>query len=460
MIHYALVGLAACIFSIGLLLLKNPFFNMALASTAMVNALLDPISDEDTKHSLVSRQLLRLISRLGIFLLALSALVVAAYIPFLIYEVNVGPLVMETTGIWFYGSMLAGGLLPFLCYRPKSSSDYSELSKLLHRMILNNQHLSRQLLSIEKKLFLKEPIAKNQPFLVVTGLARSGTTALTQLLFRTGRFHSLSYANMPFLLAPNLWRKIYNPKNAALKERAHGDSIQFGFDTVEALEEYFFKVMTNDGFIHEDGLIPHELNEANIRSYQEYRSLISVKAASSIYLAKNNNLLLRLQSMLELEPELRVVMMIRHPLEHASSLLKQHLRFSKLQTEDPFVLEYMNWLGHHEFGLNHKPFQLPSDGERGLNPNELNYWLSCWIAYYSFAKRFISSDKVLLVAHQQLAESPQTVLNKISASVGVTLSVANSEVYPKTVGKEPEIDPLLISSANALYAELLQLSDM
>ena len=48
--------------------------------------------------------------------------------------------------------------------------------------------------------------------------------------------------------------------------------------------------------------------------------------------------------------------MVREPISHSISLLNQHLNFLEIQKKDPFVLEYMNSLGHFEFGLNTKPF--------------------------------------------------------------------------------------------------------
>ncbi|MFM1874489.1 MAG: hypothetical protein RL266_226 [Bacteroidota bacterium] len=459
MIFYGLVALAACIISIGLLLLKKPFFKMALASTSMVNALLDPVSDEDTKHKLVSRQLVHLLSSLVIFLFGLSTIVVAAYLPFLVYEVNAGALEMETAGIWFYGSMLVGGLLPFLFYRPKSSSDYSELSKLLHRMVLDNQHLSRLLFGLEKKAFLKKN-HDQKPFLIITGLARSGTTALTQLLHSTGHFHSLTYANMPFLLSPNLWQKIYHPKNAALKERAHGDSIQFGFDTVEALEEYFFKVMTHDAFIRDGALVPHHLNAETIVAYADYRQLIAKGHGDSIYLAKNNNLLLRLDSLLQQEADMKVVLMLRDPLVHAHSLLKQHARFTKLQTEDPFVLEYMNWLGHHEFGLGHRPFQFENATRTYYAITDINYWLQRWIDYYQNAKKFVENGKVMLVQHAELANDPNVVLQQIGKFMHLDFGRTHVVPYSGRTNESLHANPQLLELAHSIYAELVQAKAM
>ena len=41
----------------------------------------------------------------------------------------------------------------------------------------------------------------------------------------------------------------------------------------------------------------------------------------------------------------------------------------------------MNFLGHNEFGQNHKPWFLP---ELYFNKNEINYWLEQWIKFYDF----------------------------------------------------------------------------
>ena len=74
------------------------------------------------------------------------------------------------------------------------------------------------------------------------------------------------------------------------------------------------------------------------------------------YLSKNNNFILRYKSIRKLNNCFIMVILFRSPLEHANSLLNQHKKFCKIQKKDPFILEYMNWLGHHEFGLNQKQF--------------------------------------------------------------------------------------------------------
>ena len=90
--------------------------------------------------------------------------------------------------------------------------------------------LSKLLFSFDSKFKKGERIENKAEFVIVSGLARAGTTSLTDQLFKAGKFSSLDYSNMPFLLAPNLWKKMYNPKKAKLKERKHGDKMMFGLN--------------------------------------------------------------------------------------------------------------------------------------------------------------------------------------------------------------------------------------
>ena len=68
--------------------------------------------------------------------------------------------------------------------------------------------------------------------------------------------------------------------------------------------------------------------------------------------------------------------------------VEMHNNFSIDQEKDPFILEYMNWLCHHEFGLNQKYFNLDKstlDGEKST----LNYWLKIWINFYHRISLFV-----------------------------------------------------------------------
>ena len=130
-------------------------------------------------------------------------------------------------------------------------------------------------------------------------------------------------------------------------------------------------------------------------------------------MAKNNNFLLRYESIRKLNADFLIVFMYREPLSHAASLLEKHKQYSKMQKEDPFVLEYMNWLGHHEFGLNQKPFQF-SDSKMSFNEDKLNldYWLQVWINYYSYLLT-IQKENVLFIDYDIYCNEPNQVLESI-----------------------------------------------
>lgn len=456
MIYYLIIGLCAVIFSIGLLLIQKPFFQFAISSTALLNAVLDDVSDEDTKQKLLIGRLGELLKNMFVFVLLFVLVIMVTLVPINYYSFYFGVDTAEfdTNSAYFYLAMVVGGLTPFFIPFKKQEGDYSDWSKLLHRMILEHPFLSKQLFSIERAFFLRSKPEETAPPVIVTGLARAGTTAMTQLLFRSGKFHSLSYANMPFLLAPNTWKIFYRPKNTVTKERAHGDNIEFGFETIEALEEQFFKAYTNNSFIKDSTLGIHEVDEKTHTNYRAYRRLVNTDKSDSIYLAKNNNLILRLKSLRTFDTDFRVLVVVRDPLQHAISLLKQHQRFSKLHEEDPFSLEYMNWLGHHEFGQNHKPFNLGVDKRGQFDLTDINYWIASWIEYYAYLNQFVADKYLYLVSYQELAQNPELLLDKISSTLNVELNGDNHQPYSSKPKTAERVNEELLKEANALYSAL------
>ena len=113
---------------------------------------------------------------------------------------------------------------------------YSGIERFLHRFYLSNYSISRASMEIEQVLFgSKAHKVAIKELVFVTGLARSGTTALTNWIFSSGAYASLQYANMPFLLMPNLWK---NSKKITPHERAHKDGIMIHENSPEEFDEY------------------------------------------------------------------------------------------------------------------------------------------------------------------------------------------------------------------------------
>ena len=93
----------------------------------------------------------------------------------------------------------------------------------------------------------------NDNHVFVAGLARSGTTILLNAIYQSSQFASLTYDDMPFILAPNFWKKISPRKShGELKERAHGDGVKVTTDSPEAFEEVFWKTFTDSSIIRDE----------------------------------------------------------------------------------------------------------------------------------------------------------------------------------------------------------------
>lgn len=425
--------------------MKKPFFLLAERSVGLLNILVAEM-DEDEKFDLVNKKVMQTVGSLLIVLL-MATLVVAVSVA--VYTGIFEAIAFVPSG---YGMLVLalGSVIPFVV-PSKKTSGYSAVARLFHHLVLDNYHLGKKLLGYQiKGVDTASTFEGPYSRVLVTGLARAGTTALTKQLAKRGPFASLDYGNMPVLLAPRLWAKLYKPKQGETKERAHGDGVKVGLASVEALEEYFFKVLKNDSYIQEDGLHEHGLSEEENALYRKYQNSI---ASNQIYLAKNNNAVLRLKSLINHNPDLAVFLLIRDPLQHAYSLMQQHEKFCAQQDDDPFVKDYMDWLGHHEFGHGQKPFILNGVGAQEGNAMDINYWLERWINYYSQ----ISIDKnVFVLTYEDFLERPEAVLAQIERILSVKLNFENLKHFDKALVSVEQVNDSLLSDANALYKKLLE----
>jgi hypothetical protein len=341
-------------------------------------------------------------------------------------------------------------------------NNYNQLERFLHRLVLGSSILNELLFDLERKR-LKNGIDKldvSSP-VYITGLARSGTTALLNKLHGLNDLKSLTYQEMPFVLAPNTWSKI-NRKGSVTekKERAHLDGIFIDDSSPEALEEVFWKMNLSNDFIDEKILKVSELSTESLKSYADFRKLVvhSVKQQYVRYLAKNNNLILRLNSVSKNIPEAMFIVSFRSPLEHAASLLNQHIHFCELQTEDAFVLSYMNWIGHHEFGLNQKSFdfgdQVLLDKMSNYEKGDINFWLLNWLNYYQYLLKNLPNN-LCLVSYENLCSQPDQVYSRIEEKLNLKFEGNLAIPFQPKVRPVLDFDESILSSCNQVYKELL-----
>ena len=328
--------------------------------------------------------------------------------------------------------------------------DYSTLDRILHRMALASPIRAEMMHDMERGMYLKRAPKDNGQHVFVTGLARAGTTILMREIHRTGAFGSLTYADMPFVLAPNLWAKLSRKgqTRGQKAERAHGDGIEVDTQSPEALDEVYWRVFDGKAYIGTDGLSPHDPSDELIDGYRDLIRLVLLKTERPRYVSKNNNNILRLRSLARAMPESQFLVPLRQPLSHAASLLGQHRRF---RDADPFTRDYMKWLGHHEFGATHRPFLF--NGRPEGDPDGMDYWLRTWIAAYSSLDRAEAEARnVCFVPYEALSADP-AVWRAVARRIGLDAGPA-TELRP--VGdKEPEThDPDLARQATELHARL------
>jgi len=338
--------------------------------------------------------------------------------------------------------------------------EYGVLDRALHRLALQAKPIAELTFGIDQALARADATSVvGGRHIFVSGLARAGTTILMRRLFASGELCSLTYRHMPFVLAPNFWSRFTTARTKAPPaERAHGDRILVDIDSPESLDEVFWRIFDGESYIASHFLGRHDPDEEVVNKYVAYIAAIlkADRVGRTRYLSKNNNNILRLRPLRQTFPMAVILIPFREPLSHANSLLRQHRNFIARQRADTFVRDYMSWLGHHEFGLDHRPFQFDSEGQKrlsALDPDGIDYWLELWCQVYDWIER-TAPEESALVCYEDVCRNP-AVWQKLAALCAVPpadTAIEDFAIAPPTV--EAGADRARTQRASALYARL------
>jgi len=351
-----------------------------------------------------------------------------------------------------------------------SSNHYTVIEKLLHNFAFKFWSLQVSLSKTESYLYKKKitDIKIKQP-VFITALPRAGTTLLLELCVKTNEFGSHKYRDMPFLSIPLLWNhfsKLFMQSDT-LRERAHGDGMMINVDSPEAFEEIIWKNFWPSRY-RIGRIIPW--GKTNYPDFEDFlynhlRKIIFLRGnniSSNIrYISKNNLNIARIGYLKQVFPDSIIIVPFREPLQHASSLLRQHRNFLKIHKEDPFARKYMEDIGHYDFGENLRPVDFDNWFSSGLelDPSTLLFWLKYWISTY---RRLLKTEQnnIQFISYDSLCKNPKINLkifgelikiNKIESLITNADLIITPKAYSVDIdSKTREI----LNQANDLYVEL------
>ncbi|MCJ8340515.1 MAG: sulfotransferase [Pseudomonadales bacterium] len=341
-----------------------------------------------------------------------------------------------------------------------SDINYSFFDLVLHKLALDFNSIAELSFEFDQRsIKTNSHVFVDEKHVFVSGLARAGTTILMRRFYSGGQFHSLTYRDMPFVLAPNLWKKITASSKREMKavERAHGDNILVNFDSPESFEEVFWRVFTGDDYISTRHLSAHNPDDEIIQRFRDYVGAILASHDNQYlrYLSKNNNSILRLNAIKKSFPNAVILIPFRDPIQQAYSLLTQHRHFCRLQAEDNFTLSYMEWLGHYEFGLGHKPFVV---GDNKTTEDDATHTLQYWVQLWCNVYKWLETTKpasAKFVCYEDLCTLPES-WKAIANFADVSDDIQGDtpfELKPKTI--EDEVEQDLVKEANEIYERLV-----
>lgn len=430
------------------------------------------LADDDKEVAIQQTAIALLGSAAGIVVRSLACLAASA-VP--IYAVAVAGLGSTGDAFGFLArwdvivvsSLVIGGLMYRVARRPPSESAYSAMDRAVHGLAFSRPFVQLTAADLEDSMFGRDIEAvKDRPPLFVTSLPRAGTTVLLEALATVPGLATHRYRDMPFVMAPLLWSRLSGPfaRPGGVRERAHGDGIEVGYDSPEAFEEVLWRTFW-PGKYHGDRIELWQAADSDpeVADFfrRHFRKIVALRCAGQgRYVSKNNANIARLELLPRMFPGATVVVPVREPLEHAASLLRQHENFLDRHARDPFVKRYMEDIGHLEFGALHRPFGF--DGfaalAAGLTPRDPDYWLAYWIA----GNRTVLAHAagLLVLPQDRLAGAPQPVMDALCRTIGVEPQDFSGRF--RAVAKQADAgryDPGLVGEAGRVYAALQARAD-
>ncbi len=262
----------------------------------------------------------------------------------------------------------------------------------------------------------------------VCGLARSGTTIITEMLNEHAQLTSHRYSDFPNIYTP-YWRNWLLQRSrfasATAVTRAHQDRILVTRDSAEAVEEllwmYFFPNIHDPEL--DQRLDSKTENQAFERFYRQHIAKLLLVREKRRYLAKGNYNIGRIGYINKLFPDARFIVPIRHPIGHIVSLYKQHNLFLQLQQQEKRTARQLAMSGHFEFGPQRR---CPNFGDSTASDKiasywsqgaELQGWALLWRQVYTQVKHYLGDpqmkEQIKWLRYEDLCSQSESTIDAI-----------------------------------------------
>ena len=340
--------------------------------------------------------------------------------------------------------------------------NYSFLDQILNKQFLGNNQLANYLYQrILNKNFSKDSLSKKQ-HIFITGLARSGSTAILNQLYESNQLCSFLYKHMPFILAPKLAHLASSLINDTKKktERLHNDGLFIDNNSPECLDEIFW-IKSTKNYYKCDLTEPQKIDIKVLRGYENLITSYSKLQSDKRLIIKNNNNHIRLKCLAEYFGYCYFLIIFRDPISQAYSLMRCHKRFCELQEKDNYILDYMNLIGHREFGKGIKKFIYNNSSTKSeYSSHSINYWLKQWIECYGWIleNKLYKKENVYLICYEKIC-SNKSYLKKIYSILNLKFDNKKNLILKNRLSDKDKtklgMNPELVQLSNIIYRKLI-----
>lgn len=299
----------------------------------------------------------------------------------------------------------------------------------------------------------------------VTGLARSGTTLLLNIIASHRDLTSFKYCDYYGIFTPYIAEMIFRisrVNHQQKRERAHRDGMMVNIFSPEAMEEVLW--MQFFDYLHApetSNILTEQTHHPEFETI--YRSILSklilLRKAKRI-VSKNNYNITRIPYLRKMYKDARCIIAVRHPLSHIASLMRQHelnlVHFSSSQH-----LSYLRNAGHFEFGINRIPITVSTSKTHEIQAlweqgRTIEGWAEYWNAIYQWTyEEILAKDEVnsacMVMPFEELCASPSMRI----ADILTFCDLDHSDLWIESWAEEVHYQPNYLSPFTDSEKELV-----